>query len=205
MLTNWLRKVTRGIVQPIARVLIRLGASPNLLTILGCLINLAAAVIIALVDLRWGALVLAVAMFFDAFDGAVAREMNRVTAFGGFLDSSLDRVSEFSVLLALAWRCLQSTEPRNALLALVATFGSMMVSYARARAEGIGVRCHVGLLSRVERGILILIGLVSGLVVPMLWILAIGTLLTSAQRMIYVYLQSSKMSAAKVGKNDNLS
>ena len=150
MLTNWLRKVTRGIVQPIARVLIRLGASPNLLTILGCLINLAAAVIIALVDLRWGALVLAVAMFFDAFDGAVAREMNRVTAFGGFLDSSLDRVSEFSVLLALAWRCLQSTEPRNALLALVATFGSMMVSYARARAEGIGV-LPCGLLSRVER------------------------------------------------------
>lgn len=196
MFTDWLRKLTKGIVCPIARWLGSLGLSPNVITIFGCLLNVAVAIVIALGRLRLGGILLIPAFVMDAFDGAVAREMNRVTKFGAFLDSCLDRVSESAVLLALAWWYISTKEPLLALLAVISIIGAMLVSYTRARAEGIGVECKAGFFTRVERGLLVILGLVSGLAPLMLWVMAAGTIVTAVHRMIYVYLHASKKAAS---------
>lgn len=196
MFTEWLRQVTKGIVQPVARFLGKLGITPDAITILGCLLIIGISFIIAAGHLQLGGILLLPAFLLDAFDGAVARETNRVTRFGGFLDSCLDRVSESAVFIALAWWFMNTGRQMQVLLALISITGSTMVSYTRARAEGIGIECKVGFFSRVERSILTILGLVTGLVTPMLWIMAVGTVLTSAHRMVYVYLKTRQMPAA---------
>ncbi|MCE5258887.1 MAG: CDP-alcohol phosphatidyltransferase family protein [Chloroflexi bacterium] len=196
MFTEWLRKVTKGILQPVARFLGKLGISPNAITIFGCLLNICIAVVIAEGHLRLGGILLLPAFLLDAFDGAVAREMNHVTKFGAFLDSCLDRVSESVVYVALAWWFMSIGGREQITLAFLSAIGSMMVSYTRARSEGIGIECKVGYFSRVERGLLMIIGLVSGLVTPLLWVMTIGTTLTAVQRMIYVYQKTRHLSAA---------
>ncbi|MHB9031631.1 MAG: CDP-alcohol phosphatidyltransferase family protein [Anaerolineae bacterium] len=196
MFTEWLRKVTKGILQPIAHFLGAAGISPNAITIVGCLLNIAVAVIIARGHLRLGGILLFPAFVLDAFDGAVAREMNRVTKFGAFLDSCLDRVSESAVFLGLMWWYMGIGGRAEVILAFISTVGAMLVSYTRARAEGIGIECKIGYFSRVERGLLVIVGLISGLTIPMLWIMAIGTLATALHRMIHVYLRSRQLPAA---------
>lgn len=192
MFTDWLRKVSKGIIQPIARLTGRLGISPNALTIAGCVLNLGISVLIGMGYLRLGGFLLLPAFAFDALDGAVAREMNRVTKFGAFLDSCLDRISESAVFLALAWWSMSRGTYLVAILAIVSLMGAMLVSYTRARAEAIGVDCKVGLFTRVERGLLIIAGLIAGLSSLMLWVMAIGSVATALQRIIYVYVKSRK-------------
>ncbi|MHB1354637.1 MAG: CDP-alcohol phosphatidyltransferase family protein [Anaerolineae bacterium] len=195
MFTEWLRKVSKGIIQPIARLLGRLGISPNALTIVGCLLNLGISVLIGMGYLRLGGFLLIPAFAFDALDGTVAREMNRVTKFGAFLDSCLDRISESAVLLALAWWYLSRGSQTEVILAIISIIGASMVSYTRARAETIEVDCKVGLFTRVERGLLIIAGLIVGLSSLMLWVMAIGTMATAVQRMAFVYIQSRKVTS----------
>lgn len=192
MFTEWLRKVSKGFIQPIARLLGRLGISPNALTIVGCILNLGISVLIGMGHLRLGGILLLPAFAFDALDGAVAREMNRVTKFGAFLDSCLDRISESAVLLALAWCYLSRGSQAEVILAFISFIGASLVSYARARAETIGVDCKVGLFTRVERGLLIIAGLIAGLSSLMLWVMAIGTVATALQRIAFVYVKSNE-------------
>lgn len=192
MFTDWLRKVSKGIILPIARLTGRLGISPNMLTIVGCVLNLGISVLIGMGYLRLGGFLLLPAFAFDALDGAVAREMNRVTKFGAFFDSCLDRVSESAVMLALAWWYMSHGIYLVAILAIVSIIGAMLVSYTRARAEAIGVDCKVGLFTRVERGLLVIAGLIAGLSSLMLWVMAIGSVATALQRVVYVYKKSRR-------------
>ncbi|MFO7695602.1 MAG: CDP-alcohol phosphatidyltransferase family protein [Anaerolineae bacterium] len=189
MFTQWLRTTFRGFIEGGAAFFGRLGMQANTLTILGCLLQLGAGALVATGRLSLGGVVLAATAVFDAFDGALARQRGGATRFGAFLDSNLDRVAESGVLLGLAWYFMNQPGQVEEFLVYAALVGSWMVSYARARAEGLGIQCKDGLFTRVERTIALILGLVSGWIVPVLWILAIGTVLTAIHRMISVYLQ----------------
>jgi CDP-diacylglycerol---glycerol-3-phosphate 3-phosphatidyltransferase len=189
MFTDWFRKATKWFVEPIARFFIRLGISANALTIFGCLLNIGVAVVIATGRLQLGGFLLIAAAGLDNIDGSVARLTNKTTKFGAFLDSVLDRISESAIFLGLAWWYVGQGKPVEGFVAYVAIVGSLLVSYARARAEGIGVPCKVGLLTRVERTIIIIAGMILGLTPYALWILAVGTMATTIHRIVAVYLQ----------------
>lgn len=189
MFTQWLRTTFHGLIEGGARLFGRLGVRPNGLTVLGCLLQVMAGVIVGSGHLWQGGLVLAIASLFDAFDGALARMSGGATVFGAFLDSCLDRVSEASVLLGIATYFMRQPGVLEELLVYIAIVGSLMVSYARARAEGLGITCKEGLFTRVERTIVTVLGLVSGWIIPALWVLALGTVATAVHRMVCVYRQ----------------
>ncbi len=186
MFTAWLRKISRWLVEPFAALLARLGLTPNALTIIGCLLNIGVAVIIAQGHLLWGGVALAAASGFDALDGTLARQLGRSTKFGAFLDSVLDRVSESAVLLGLAYYYMGRGGTTEEFLAFVAIVGSLLVSYTRARAEGLQIDCKGGILTRVERCLLLIAALILNLTTPALWILAGGTTFTTIQRIWHV-------------------
>ena len=190
MFTEWLRKVTRWITVPVTSFLSRIGISANAVTILGCLLTVAVAALISQGHLRLGGVCLIVAAGLDGLDGTLARQTGGPTRFGAFLDSVLDRVSESAVLLGLAWWYMGQPGLTEEILVYIAIFGSLMVSYARARAEAIGVECKVGLFTRVERSVVLVACLILGLTPVGLWLLAIGTVLTALHRVVHVYLQT---------------
>lgn len=200
MITDYLRKWSRWLVEPIARGLHRMGVTPNLLTIGGFLLNLINAWLLATGQLPLaGALILAFSAL-DAFDGTLARLSGQVTKFGAFLDSTLDRFSEALIFFGLLVYAARSGHQEESYLTFIALVGSQMVSYTRARAEGLGLRCQVGWFSRVERIIVLSLGLLVGWVRPVLWILAILTNLTALQRMVHVYrITRSEASTASKG------
>ena len=198
MFTDWLRKVFSGILGSIGKGFVRLGISADLLTFIGCLLNVGTAIIIAQGHLRWGGVALLCASGFDALDGTVARASGGATRFGAFWDSFLDRISESAVLLGLAWYYMGQPGTTEELLAYVAIVGSLLVSYARARAEALGIECKVGLLTRVERCGLMILGLLLRLTTPLLWILAIGAPLTAFHRAWHVYRQTKGQPAPEV-------
>lgn len=168
--------------------LARLGLTPNAITTIGLLLNLLVAVVIATGNLRAGGILLLIASGFDMLDGAVARASGSVTPYGGFLDSTLDRYSEAVVYGGLLVYLLGTGDFRaGALLVFAATAGSLLISYARARAEAAGYRASVGLLARPERVVVLAVGLLFGQVIPALWILAIGTHLTVLTRILHVW------------------
>lgn len=169
-------------------ILARMGLTPNALTAIGLMLNLVVAAIIASGNLVPGGALLLVASGFDMLDGAVARASGTVTKFGGFLDSTLDRYSEAIVLGGVLLYILDTRDSwLGSLLVFTATVGSLMISYARARAEAAGFRASVGLLARPERVIVLAVGLLIGQVIPALAILAIGTQLTVLTRMAHVW------------------
>ena len=172
----------------LGEALARWGLTPNLLTAVGLLLNLVVAAIIASGNLRLGGVLLLVASGFDMLDGAVARATGTVTKFGGFLDSTIDRYSEAAVYGGVLVYLLGTQDFRvGSLLVFAATAGSLLISYARARAEAAGFKASVGLLARPERVLILALGLLTGYVVPALWILAIGTHLTVVTRMTHVW------------------
>lgn len=165
-----------------------LGLTPNLLTIIGFLLNCAVAVIIATGNLRLGGVLLLFSSGFDMLDGSVARATGKTSKFGGFFDSTVDRYSEIVVYAGLLYHLLDTEDWKNgAILTLLAATGAIMISYARARAEAQGWKAAVGLLARTERVVLLSIGLVAGKPLWALWILAIGTHLTAVTRVIHVW------------------
>jgi len=189
MLTAWIRKVTNWFIIPLANFLARAGISANALTILGCVLNVALGAVIATGRLRLAGFCLIAAAGIDGVDGALARQMGRPTKFGAFLDSVLDRLSESAVLLGIAWWYMGQPGYIEEILAYVTIVGSTMVSYTRARAEGIGVDCEVGLFTRMERCIVIIAALILGVTSQALWLLAIGTMITTIHRIVFVYLR----------------
>ncbi|NLG50794.1 MAG: CDP-alcohol phosphatidyltransferase family protein [Chloroflexi bacterium] len=195
MFTDWLRKVFKNIVGPIARFLGRMGLSANGLTILGCLLTVAVSVVIATGRFRLGGLLLIATTAFDALDGTLAREQGGSTRFGAFLDSVLDRVTDSAILLGVAWWYMGQAGRIEEMLAYAAIVGSMLVSYTRARAEAMNIECKVGLFTRVERTLVIIVALIVGLVEPALWVLAVGTWLTTIHRMVHVYQQTKRQPA----------
>lgn len=178
------RTLTLGIGEALARA----GLTPNMVTTIGVLLSLVVAIVIASGNLVVGGILFLIASGFDMLDGAVARAAGTVTKFGGFLDSTLDRYSETIVLFGVLFYLLQTPEATvGALVVFAATTGSLLISYARARAEAAGFHASVGLLARPERVVILAIGLLFGQLLPALWILAIGTHLTVFMRIFHVW------------------
>ncbi|MCA9923003.1 MAG: CDP-alcohol phosphatidyltransferase family protein [Anaerolineales bacterium] len=191
-LTDLLRIWTKPIIDPIVTFFARYRLSPDVLTVAGMVFHFLFAWLIAINEMRWAA----VAIFFltplDALDGALARKLGRKQdGFGAFLDSTLDRFAEIILFGGFIFYYLQQQNTVMLFLAYVAITGSLMVSYSRARAESLGLSAKVGVLSRVERYMVITFFLVFNLPDIAMIILAVFTYFTSFQRMYHVWKQSA--------------
>jgi len=175
------------IIEPIARALAWLGIPPNVVTVTGFVLNIGVGVILALGHIRWGGVCIILAAIFDALDGTLARIVGRTSRFGAFLDSTMDRFSEAVIFLGLLTWYTRLGARREILLIYATIVGSLMVSYTRARAEGLGLDCKVGILTRMERTIVLTVGLLLNQVLIALWVMAILANFTALQRMIYVW------------------
>ena len=159
---------------------------PDTLTVIGWTLALGAAVLFGLGYARVAGLVMLLGGLFDALDGAVARETNRMSSFGAFLDSTLDRLSESAVFVGLLFFYAGANRPYEALLAGIAMTFSLLTSYTRARAEGLNIDCEVGLLERAGRVVILSVLSIAGLPTVGLGLLAAGALVTTAQRILHV-------------------
>jgi CDP-diacylglycerol--glycerol-3-phosphate 3-phosphatidyltransferase len=160
VLPAWLKDAGRTLLTPIVRAAMALHLTPNTITVIGLLITLVASVLVANDHLLVGAAILTAGSLLDAVDGALARAQGGGTAFGGFLDSTLDRAGEAILYIGIgAWLLANTAQPGLPILALmVALAGSFLVSYSHARAQGIGLAANVGLAPRTERLILVIAG-----------------------------------------------
>jgi CDP-diacylglycerol--glycerol-3-phosphate 3-phosphatidyltransferase len=171
----------------IAGLLYRAGFTPNAISIIGFLITAVSALLLAMGYLFWGGVVLLIGASFDMLDGSLARYIGQESKFGAFLDSTLDRYAESVTLLGLATFYAGGQDPLLLFLIITTLIGSWMVSYTRARAEGLQVECKVGLLQRPERILLLGLGLLTGWLLPVFVILALLTNITALQRVYEVY------------------
>ena len=194
MVTNWARKWGASVIQPIALLLARLGLTPNAVTVLGFLMTVAVAVVLATGHTQLAGVLLIGTLAFDAVDGTLARLMGTASRFGAFLDSTLDRWAEVVLYGALVWLFLENGQDTGVLLAVAALATSLMVSYTRARAEGVGLQCKEGLLTRFERMVILIAGLIFNLVIWALAIIAILAGITAVQR-IWVTWQAARTAA----------
>lgn len=189
------------ITEPVVSVLARTSITPNMVTWCGFIIVLIAAALVGLGYPFASGWVVLLAGLFDILDGALARRTQKVTRFGGVLDSTLDRVSEAAVLLGIMAYFLFHAGTADFLIpAIVLLIGftllfSILVSYIRSRAEAAGIDCQVGIFTRAERVIILALGLLIGInlaLVIVLIIIALLSLVTVIQRLVYVYQQTSK-------------
>jgi len=179
------RDTVRTWTEPIGRALFRMRLRPNHLTLLGFGVSLLAAAAFVTGHTRLGGVLLLLAGLCDFFDGALARVSGRVTPFGAFLDSVIDRYSDIVVLLGIVVLFAGMPHARGALVAMAGLVGSVMVSYTKARAESIGVSCNVGVMERPERMICLIAGALLDLLEPALWVLAVLANLTALQRIAF--------------------
>ena len=177
----------RSLLHPLVRLLSSLRVGPDLLTFAGWAFSLVAATLFAAGHVRFAGAVMLFAGLFDALDGAVARESNRMSAFGAFLDSSLDRLSESAVFVGIIFYFAAAGSPYAALLAGIAMTFSLGTSYTRARAEGLGIDCEVGILERAGRVVILSFASIAGFLTAGLALVAAGALVTTAQRILHVY------------------
>ncbi len=174
------------VLRPFVRWLSVMRVRPDTLTVVGWTLALGAAVLFGLGQARIAGAVMLLGGLFDALDGAVARESNRMSSFGAFLDSTLDRLSESAVFVGLMFFYAGAGRPYEALLAGIAMTFSLLTSYARARAEGLNIDCEVGLLERAGRVVILSILSIAGLPTVGLGLVAAGALVTTAQRVLHV-------------------
>ncbi len=169
------------------------GIHPDTITIVGLIVVALGAVAIALGELPLGGVILLISLPLDALDGAVARAMGRTDQFGAVLDSTLDRYADGLIFGALAVHFARLNQLDHLLLVLAALMGSFVVSYVRARAGEAGLSVKIGLFSRFERVITLLLALlIPPLLIPGMWVLALGTNITGGQRLWYVYTHLDK-------------
>lgn len=177
-------RITR-FLEPIGKALAAVGMTPTAMTVLGLVIVVAGSVVIATDALRTGASIVLLGSLLDGLDGAVARASNRVTAKGAFLDSAFDRLGEIAAFAGLG--VAMAGESRAMLLIVLAVGGALLVPYMRARAEAEGHEGGGGLMGRAERIILFTLGLILGLVEPMLWTFVVLVWLTVVVRFVKTY------------------
>lgn len=161
--------------------------NPNLLTLLGFLATLTASFLVVKGFWFYAGLTIILSGLFDLFDGVIARYFGKVTIFGGFLDSVLDRYSDLFLLLAFLIYYLQKGNPTLVILTSFVSIGTALIPYTRARAEALQVPCNIGLMERAERIIVLSIGTLFNWMEPVLWILAILTHFTVLHRIYYVW------------------
>ncbi len=206
-LTSELEKPFYAAVSPLVDRLIRAGVRPNTITTIGTGLVLVSAVVYASGHIRIGGLLLLLSGVADTLDGQVARGGAMVTRFGAFYDSTLDRVGDGATFIGIGAFLLTSPDVAYrtpaVILCMVAILGSVLVSYARARAEGLGLDCKVGIAQRAERVLgLGLASLVFGagrhalLLESIVALLAIASIITVVQRFVYVYKHAGKVDQA---------
>src|SRR6201984_61931 len=181
---------------------------PNVLTFLGLVINTWAAVLFAAGSFKWAGGVVILAGLFDIVDGRVARETNRVTRFGGFFDSVVDRYSDLALFMGLLVYYASINRFFYIVLTAIVMTGSVMVRDTRARAENAIPKCKVGFLERPERIVLILLGALTNHMAQVLWVIAVLSNITVIHRMIYTWQEAKRLEDAQlraVPSSDRLS
>ncbi|MCH8267455.1 MAG: CDP-alcohol phosphatidyltransferase family protein [Acidobacteria bacterium] len=186
------------ILDPIIRGIALTRIHPNVLTALGLVINIGAAVLFAGGHFLYGGLVVMGASIFDFSDGKVARITNRATPFGAFFDSVIDRYSDLALYMGLLVHYARIDSIFYVVLVAVVMSGSVMVSYTRSRAECILPSCKVGFLERPERVVLIIIGSLANRMAPVLWVIAVLSNITVIHRCVYTWqeMQKDRISAS---------
>ncbi|HET6974728.1 MAG TPA: CDP-alcohol phosphatidyltransferase family protein [Pyrinomonadaceae bacterium] len=208
-------RAAQRIIDAIVRWLAHGHINPNILTVIGVALNVGCGLLFGMGRFFSAGIALIVANLFDMLDGQVARLSGRVTRFGGFLDSSLDRLSDMVVFVGLMVFYARDTEfhsTLNVFLAGAGLMGSVMVSYASARAESLIPKCDVGFLRRPERVVLFIIGALSthpgstnffaNRMPAVLWVLAVGSYWTFAHRMYHTWRELTKADEAKTANVD---
>jgi CDP-diacylglycerol---glycerol-3-phosphate 3-phosphatidyltransferase len=186
-ITYWIGEGAGWLLRHIVDVLAATGLTPNMFTIGGLVVNAWAAAYFVMGKFWEAAAVLFLAGFLDMADGQVARRVGRVTAFGAFLDSTLDRYSDLALYMGLVVHYTLIGRPFYMVLAAVAMASSFMVSYSRARAESLIASCKVGFMERPERLVLLLIGGFFNRMAPVLWVIAAISTITVVHRVIYTW------------------
>jgi phosphatidylglycerophosphate synthase len=187
-----------SIINAIVSALALSRVHPNVLTFIGLLINIWAAFLFGVGKFRWAGIVVIGAGLFDMVDGRVARETNRVTRFGGFFDSVLDRYSDLGLLVGLLVYYASINRFFYVVLTAIVMTGTVMVSYTRARAENSIPKCKVGFLERPERVVLIIIGALFDRMAPVLWVIAVLSNITVIHRMIYTWQEAKRLEDAQL-------
>lgn len=191
--TDFLRRLFKGVLDSIAAFLNRLGIKPNMITAAGLAGNIAAGILIATGHLLWGGLIALLVGPLDALDGTMARLRNEDGDYGAFVDSVTDRYSEIALYGGLLVFFIETGTWQDALLVFFSVIGSIMVSYIRARAESLDYSAKIGLLTRVERYLVLIPGIIFGFPRISLWFLAILTNFTALQRFWHVRQQAKDM------------
>src|ERR1700692_1488302 len=171
---------------------------PNVLTFLGLLINIWAAWLFSIGSFQWAGVVVIGAGLFDMVDGRVARATKQVTRFGGFFDSVLDRYSDLALFMGLLVYYASINRFFYIVLTAIVMTGSVMVSYARARAECTIPKCKVGFLERPERVVLIIIGALFDRIAPVLWVIAVLSNVTVIHRMVHTFQEAKRLEDAQL-------
>ncbi len=182
----WMRKTFKFIIDPIAGFFLKIGLTPNMITLFGLLLSISSGILCGFGKFTAAGLVLLVGAPLDVVDGAMARLRGPITKFGAIFDSVIDRYSEVAVLAGLLVYFSIHQDITAVILAFAAAAGSLLVSYVKARAEGMGLTAKVGWLTRVERMILMILFLVIAKPVIGLWVIAILANLTALQRLFFV-------------------
>lgn len=172
--------------RPLASLARRVNVNPNIITVTGFLITTLAAATLPQNLLIGGVLILC-GGFFDMLDGVIARVNMRATNFGAFLDSVLDRYSDAFVLLGFSWYFLKNNMITGIFLCFGTLIGALIISYAKARAEGLGEDCQTGLMERPERVLLMAFAALTGWVSLIMWIMLVLTHITVIQRIYHVW------------------
>ena len=189
-----LNRARRALAQPVSdlagKILARTPLTPNVLTLAGFVFAVATAWVLGTGHFFLGGFLVLLSGAFDILDGALARATGHITKFGGLLDSTLDRFSEAAIFLGLLAFYVDAGSFEESLLVCAALIGSMMTSYVRARAEGLGLKCEVGIFTRPERVILLAIGLIANQMLVILWIMAVLSNTIAVQRVVHVWRQT---------------
>ena len=196
--TRAIGAVCNPIIMTIVRGLALAKINPNALTFIGLLINVVAAYMLAIGQFRAAGWVIIGASLFDMVDGRVARETNRVTRFGGFFDSVLDRYSDLGLLVGMVVWYGSINRPFYVVLTCIAMMGCVMVSYTRARAENSIPTCKVGFMERPERIVLVIIAALFDRMAPALWVMAVLANWTVVHRMVFTWQEAKRLEDAQL-------
>jgi CDP-diacylglycerol--glycerol-3-phosphate 3-phosphatidyltransferase len=186
----WFRATFRGVLDTLAGFFNRIGLHPNTMTIMGLVGTIAGAVLLGFGHLTIGGFVILISGVFDALDGSMARLRNEPTRFGAFVDSVTDRYSDLSIFAGLMAWFIQQEDWLTCGIIYIAAIGTVMVSYVKARAESLDYSAKVGLLSRIERYLVIVPGLVFNIPQVSIWIIAVFANYTALQRIWHVRKQA---------------
>ena len=193
MIPESIQKRCLKILEPLFNYLAKWGFSPNTFTVAGVIITTLAALAFILGYIRIGGILVLLGGLCDTFDGGIARSANKVTRFGAFFDSALDRYSEFVLFFGMGAHFVAIKDYMTSIVIFIALCGSIMVSYCRARAESLGFNATRGIMQRAERIVLIGFGALFHVIALKIaiWLVAILANVTAIQRIRYAYKQDS--------------